>query len=81
MRNLSLNAQHIIAFKNPRDKSQIRFLTQQVAPGKVNNFLEAANDSTKKNYGCLDCDFSQNNCIHIKIYEKVLTYMEKTTVR
>ena len=31
MSNLSINAQHIVIFKNPRDKSQIRFFAQQVA--------------------------------------------------
>ena len=40
MRNLSINAQHIVIFKNPRDKSQIRFFAQQVAPGKVTSFLD-----------------------------------------
>ena len=40
MRNLSINAQHIVVFKNPRDKSQIRFFAQQVALGKVSKFLD-----------------------------------------
>ena len=60
MRNLSINAQHIVIFKNPRDKSQIRFFAQQVAPGKVNKFLDVFNDCTKRSYGYLHCDFSQN---------------------
>ena len=48
MRNLSINAQHIVIFKNPCDKSQIRFFAQQVAPGKVTSFLNVCNDCTKK---------------------------------
>ena len=48
MRNLSINAQHIVIFKNTRDKSQIRFLAQQAAPGKVQSFLEAFEDCTKR---------------------------------
>ena len=60
MRNLSINAQHIVIFKNPRDKSQIRFFAQQVAPGKVNKFLDVFNYCTKRSYGYLHCDFSQN---------------------
>ena len=40
MRTLSINAQHIVVFKNPRDKSQIRFFAQQVASGKVSKFLD-----------------------------------------
>ena len=46
MRNLSINAQHIVLFKNPRDKSQIRYFAQQVAPGKVQNFLDVFEDCT-----------------------------------
>ena len=60
MRNLSINAQHIVIFKNPRDKSQICYFAQQVAPGKVQNFLDVFEDCTKRSYGYLHCDFSQN---------------------
>ena len=60
MRNLSINAQHIVIFKNPHDKSQIRFYAQQVAPGKVTSFLDVFNNCTKRSYGYLHCDFSQN---------------------
>ena len=72
MRNLSINAQHIIIFKNPRDKSQIRFFAQHVAPGKVTSFLEAFNDSTKKHYGYLHCDFSQNISEDIRFRTNIL---------
>ena len=58
--NLSINAQHIVVFKNPRDKSQIRFFAQQVAPGKVSKFLDVFNNCTERRYGYLHCDFSQN---------------------
>ena len=60
MRNLSINAQHIVIVKNPRDKSQIRFFAQQVAPRKGNKFLDVFNDCTKRSYSYLHCDFSQN---------------------
>ena len=59
MRNLSINTQYFVIFKNPRDKSQIRFFSQQVAPGKTKVFLDVFNDSTERNYGYLFCDFSQ----------------------
>ena len=32
---------------------------QQVAPGKVKQFLEIFADATSKNYGYLHCDFTQ----------------------
>ena len=58
-RNLSINAHHMVLFKNPRDKSQIRYFAQQVAPGKVKQFLEIFADATSTNYGYLHCDFTQ----------------------
>ena len=47
MRNLSINAQHIVIVKNPRDKIQIRYFAQQAAPGKVQKFLDVFEDCTK----------------------------------
>lgn len=60
IRNLSTNAQHIVVFKNPRDKSQIRYFAQQVAPGKIRQFLSVFEDATSIKYGYLHCDFSQD---------------------
>ena len=59
MRNVYINAQHIVIFKNPHDKSQIRFFAQQVAPGKVTSFLDVFTDCRKRSSGYLRCDFSQ----------------------
>ena len=72
MRNLSINAQHIVIFKNPRDKSQIRFFAQQVTPGKVQSFLEAFEDCTKRSYGYLYCDFSQSTPEEIRYKTNIL---------
>ena len=45
MRNISLNAHYLVLYKNPRDKSQIRYLAQQIFPENtkflVNAFLNA----------------------------------------
>lgn len=59
-RNLSINTHHMVLFKNPRDKSQVRYFAQQVAPGKVKQFLEMFDDATNKTYGYLHCDFTQD---------------------
>ena len=72
MRNLSINAQHIIVFKNQCDKSQIRFFAQQVAPTKSKKFLEAFNDSTSRTYGYLHCDFSQTTPEEIRFRTNIL---------
>ena len=72
MRNLSINAQHIIIFKNPHHKSQIRYFAQQVAPGKVQSCLEVFEDCTKRSYGYLHCDFSQNTPEEIRYKTNML---------
>ncbi|KAF0145351.1 MAG: hypothetical protein FD143_3365 [Ignavibacteria bacterium] len=47
MRNISLNAHYLVLYKNPRDKSQIRYLAQQIFPENTkflaNSFLHATN--------------------------------------
>ena len=72
MRNLSINAQHIVIFKNPHDKSQICYFRQQVAPGKVQNFLDVFEDCTKRSYGYLHCDFLQNATKEIRYKTNIL---------
>ena len=49
----------MVLFKNPQDKGQMRYFAQQVAPGKVKQFLEIFADATSENYGYLHCDFTQ----------------------
>ena len=60
MRNLALNTQYQVLFKNPRDRSQIRFLAQQIMPTCSNTFLNIYNDATVRLYGYLLCDFTQS---------------------
>ncbi len=61
IRNLSLNAQYVVVFKNRRDKSQIQFFAQQVLPRKSKVFLDIFAKATAQPYGYLLCDFSQNS--------------------
>ena len=74
MRNLSINAQHIVVFKNPRDKSQIRFFAQQVAPGKVIKFVDIFTDCTERSYVYLHCDFSQNTPEEIRFKTNIFPH-------
>ncbi len=60
MRNLALNTQYQVLFKNPRDMSQIRFLARQVMPGSSNTFTQIYNEATNKQFGYLLCDFTQS---------------------
>ena len=45
-RTISLNAQYMVVFKNPRDASQVTHLAKQMYPGRVNFVQETFKDAT-----------------------------------
>lgn len=49
MRDISLNSQYIILFKNSRDRAQFRYFGRQLYPENVKYFLDAYIKATKKN--------------------------------
>lgn len=56
-RNISLNSSYIIVFKNPRDGSQISYLSRQIFPNNKNLVTRAYDFVTKDNpfsYLCID---------------------------
>lgn len=59
-RDISLNSSYIIYFKNPRDKTQIRFLSRQLSPENVKFVEDAYRDATSKPHGYLMIDLKQN---------------------
>lgn len=58
-RDISLNANYIIYFKNPRDKTQIRYLARQVCPENPKFLEEAYKDGSKDAHGYLMIDLKQ----------------------
>ena len=58
-RTISLNAQYMVAFKNPRDPSQIGHLSRQVFPSNSEYMLDAFLKATRKEYGYLFIDLTQ----------------------
>lgn len=64
-RDISLNAQYIVTFRNLRDRSQILHLSRQVCPDNPRFLQEAYWDATAKPYGYLLLDLKQttpDNC-------------------
>ena len=59
-RTISLNAQYMIVFKNPRDASQVTHLAKQMYPGRVNFVQEAFKDATNVPYGYLLVDLKED---------------------
>ena len=56
-RTQSLNAHYVVAFKNPRDRTQIGFLFRQAFPQQQKYVEEAFKDATQREYGYLLFDF------------------------
>jgi len=55
-RTVSLNAQYIVLFKNPRDKSQIDCLARQMYPHNATFLTSAFQEATLRPYGYLFLD-------------------------
>ena len=58
-RTISLNSQYMVAFKNPRDPSQIKHLAGQMFPANSSYMLDAFLKATTKEYGYLFIDLTQ----------------------
>lgn len=64
-RDISLNANYIVVFKNPRDRAQIQHLARQVFPENPKFLVEAYHDATSQPHGYLLLDLKQStpdNC-------------------
>ncbi|RWS29454.1 hypothetical protein B4U80_09714 [Leptotrombidium deliense] len=55
-RTISLNTQYIVLFKNPRDKTIIRYIARQLCPENTSFVNMAYNDATNKPYSYLFID-------------------------
>lgn len=56
MRNIHLNTQYMVLFKNPRDKSQFSHLARQLEPNHAKDLIDIYSDATTKMYGHLLID-------------------------
>lgn len=64
-RDISLNANYIVVFKNPRDRAQFQHLARQIYPENPRFLQEAYHDATSKPHGYLLLDLKQStpdNC-------------------
>ena len=59
-RDISLNANYMVLFKNPRDRTQIQHLARQLYPEDSKFLQEAYYDSTAKPYSYLVIDLKQS---------------------
>ena len=71
-RDASLNATYIILGKNPRDKSSVRFLAQQMLPGKMKELVDAYDIATKKTFTHLLLNFNQSTPDHLRMRSNIM---------
>ena len=71
-RTVSLNAQYLILFKNPRDKSQIATMGRQMFPGKGKFLVECFQDATQVPYGYLFLDLKPGTEDNMRVMTKIL---------
>ena len=70
-RTISLNAQYMVLFKNPRDTSQITHLAKQMYPGKVKLVQESFKNATKVPYGYLVIDLKQETPEQLRLRSSI----------
>ena len=70
-RTLSLNANYIVLFKNPRDKAQVSHLARQMFPRKPKILQEAFDDATADPYSYLLMDFRQDTPENLRLRTKI----------
>ncbi len=83
MRTISLNSHYLVIFKNPRDKSQINHLAQQMYPGNGKYLQQSYNDATSNPYGYLLIDLKPDTPETIRLRTRIfpgettLVYVQK----
>jgi GTPase SAR1 family protein len=80
-RTISLNCNYMVIFKNPRDASQINYLSKQMHPGEASYMSEVYRDATKKPYGYLLVDYKQETEENLRLRTNVLDTLQYIYVR
>lgn len=71
-RTVSINAQYMVIFKNPRDKSQIRTLAFQMFPDSPKFLVDAFKDATIEPHGYLLLDLRQETPEELRVRRHIL---------
>jgi hypothetical protein len=71
LRTISLNTHYMVLFKNPRDATQIRTLSQQMYPENSRMLIDAYRDATSQPYGYLLLNLRPDACDALRILTDV----------
>lgn len=80
-RGISLNATHIVIFRNPRDLNQVSHLARQLNPRNWKWIVEAYEDATKKPYSYLLIDNHQQTENMFRIRTNILPHESDTGMK
>ena len=72
MRDVSLNCQYLILFKNRRDMSQVMHIAKQLYPRRTKFFQEVYEDATKKPYSYLLVDLKNDTPERMRLRTQIL---------
>ena len=72
MRTISLNAHYLVLYKNPRDKSQVRYLAQQVFPENSTFLINVFNNSTEEPHTYLILDLHPDTPENFRLVTNIL---------
>ena len=72
-RDISLNANYIVVFKNPRDRAQIKHLARQVYPENPLFLQESYLDATSRPHGYLVLDLKQSTSENYRIRTNIFS--------
>jgi hypothetical protein len=75
-RDMSLNMDYIVLFKNVRDASQIRHLGKQMYPENKDFLVNVFRDATKEPYSHLFLDLRSNSLDTLRVRANVLKYFQ-----
>lgn len=73
-RNISLNSDYIVIFKNARDQSQIQHLAKQFMPGNTKFLMEAYKDATQRPHSYLLLDATPTTDDKYRIRSNILPH-------
>jgi Adenovirus IVa2 protein len=72
IRTITLNAQYIILFKNPRDKQQVKVLARQMFDRDAPALEEAFSVASSNPHGYLLVDLKQDTPDHLRLRSKII---------
>uniref|UniRef100_A0A158P4L7 AAA+ ATPase domain-containing protein n=2 Tax=Tetranychus urticae TaxID=32264 RepID=A0A158P4L7_TETUR len=76
-RNISLNSQYVVCFKNPRDKSIVTNIGRQMFPTKIKKFAAVYEDATQEPYSYLFIDLKPDTQEKTRLLTNIFNERDK----